>query len=186
MEWALDNTFKDTKIEFEDLDGLSWPKKPAPPQVGPGSPPLEPLFDPGKPSVPMTTYETDWTSPISSPTCCQYSFDRSACQSQPRKLSRSRRVSEISLPRVDVPDPFAFIPIPSGREQELDWQGRAQIGMSIMRPSSVKQVESQSRPFNVLELPPVEDISSIGPPPGLPSPLPGFQPLQGVPFPTQA
>lgn len=187
MEWALDNTFKDIKIEFEDLDGLSWPKKPAPPQADPGSPPLEPLFGPEKPTRPLTVDETRWTSPASSPTCCQCSFDRSTCQSHPRKFSRSRRVSEINFPRLDVSDPFAFVPIPSGREQESDWQKMAQVGASITRPPSVKQVESPSRPFSLLELPPEPevDLSTIGPPPGLPSPRPRSQPSQGIPFPTR-
>ena len=186
MEWALDNTFKDTKIEFEDLDGLSWPGKPALPPANPDSPLLEPLFGLGKPSTPAIIYETGWAGVPSSPACCKCDFDRSACQLHRRKLSRSRRTSEINLnfPRVEVSDPFAFVPIPSEREQELDLQ-RAQIGASIVHPSSVKQVDDQSRPFRLLELPSDEDLSPIGPPPGLPPPDPEFQPRQGVPFPTR-
>lgn len=179
MEWTLDNTFKDTKIEFEDLDGLSWPGKPAPPQTAPNSPALEPLFTPGKHTMPMTIYETSWISPPSSPACCQCDLDRLACQLHARKLSRSRRTSGVTLtfPRVEVSDPFAFVPTPPGLEEESVLQERAQSG-------AAKQTESRPRPFKVLELP-SDDLSSIGPPPGLPSPLPGFQPLQGVPFPAQ-
>jgi len=187
VEWALDNTFKDAKIEFEDLDGLSWPERPAPLQAIPDSPSLEPLFGPGKSSIPVTIYETDWSSVTSSPARCQCGFNRSPCQLHPRKLSRSRRTSEINLPqRADVSDPFAFVPIPSGREEESDLQRTAQFGTTIARPLSVRQVESRSRPFKTLELPPEEDLCSpIAPPPGLPLPLLGFQSLRGVPFPTR-
>lgn len=184
----LDNTFKDTKIEFEDLDGLSWPENPTPSQVNPDLPPLEPLFGLGKPSIQTAIHETGLVG-VPSSTTCQCNFDRSLCQSHPRKLSRSRRTSEINfnLPRVEVPDPFAFVPMPSGQEQESDLPEKVQLGAaSIMRPPSVKQVESQSRPFRVLELPPEVDLSSIGPPPGLPPPRSGFQPVQGIPFPTRA
>ena len=188
MERTLDNTFKDAKIEFEDLDGLSWPKTPKQPLADLESPRLEPLFGPGKgPSVPTTIYETGWISPISSPVSCRCSLDRSTCQSHPRKLSRSRRTSAVSSPRIEASDPFAFVPIPSGREQEMEWQMTAQIGDSVTRPSSVKQVESRPRPFGLVELPSEEDLSSsIGPPPGLPPPRPGSRPPQsGVPFPTR-
>ncbi|KAF9653770.1 hypothetical protein BDM02DRAFT_3125690 [Thelephora ganbajun] len=189
VEWALDNTFKDTKIEFEDLDGLSWPKKHMPPQEDPKYPHLEALFGPGEPSIPTTIYENDWISVPSSPTCCQCGFDRSACQLHPRKLSRSRRTSEISLtfPQVEVPDPFTFIPIPSGWEEESELQKRAQMGESIMRPPSAKRVETQSRPFRLLELPLEEGdvLLSIGPPPGLPPPRSGFQPLEVILFPAR-
>ena len=187
MERTLDDTFKDTKIEFQDLDGLSWPKTPKPPQADSGSPPLKPLFGPGKPSMPTTIYETGRISPISSSASCQCSFDRSACQAHPRTLSRSRRTSEVSFNRVEGPDPFAFVPVPSGREQEMEWQKKAQVGASITRPPSVKYVENQSRPFGMVELPLVEDLTSpIGPPPGLPPPRPGFRlPQGGIPFPTR-
>lgn len=179
MGSTLYRTFKDADIEFQDLDGLSWPEKPAPPQTVPNSPSLEPLSTPGKSVMPMTIYETGWISPPSSPACCQCNFDRSACQLHTRKLSRSRRTSGVTLtfPRLEVSDPFAFVPTPSGLEEESVLQERAQSG-------AAKQTESQSRPFRLLELP-SGDFSPIGPPPGLPSPLPGFQPLQGVPFPTQ-
>jgi len=187
VERALDNTFKDTKIEFEDLDGLSWPDNHTPSQATRDLPPLEPLFGLGKPSIPTTIYETGSVGVPSPANCCQCGSDRSACQLHRRKLSRSRRTSEINLilPRVEVPDPFLSIPIPSGLEQESDLRGRAQFGASMPRPPSVKQVESQSRPFRVLELPSEVDLSSVGPPPGLPPPRSGFQPLQGIPFPTR-
>lgn len=179
MEWALDNTFKDTKIEFEDLDGLSWPGKPASPQTAPNSPALEPLFTPGKHTTPMTIYETSWVSAPSSPACCQCDLDRSVCQLHTRKLSRSRRTSGVTLtfPRVEDPDPFALVSTPSVLEEKSVPQERSQSG-------TAKQTESRSRPFRLLALP-SDEVSSIGPPPGLPSPLPGFQPLRGVPFPTQ-
>ena len=186
MESTLDNTFKDAKIEFEDLDGLSWPKNLTSPQVDLDSPLLEPLFGSGKPFVPTATYETGWTNVTPSPTCCQCDFDRSACQSHPRKLTRSRRTSEVNFPRVEASDPFAFVPIPPGREQEPDQRGWAQVMESIVRPPTAKQVGNQSRPFRLLELPPGDDLSAIGPPPGLPSPRPGFRPPQGVTFPTLA
>ena len=187
VEWALDNTFRDTKIEFEDLDGLSWPKEPTSPKVDPDFPPLEPLFGPGKPSVSTTIYEAGRVSLATTPTCSQCGFDRRACQLHPRKLSRSRRSSEINInfPPVEVSDPFAFVPIPSGQEQELDWQ-RTQVAALITRPPSAKRMGGQPRPFRLLELPPEEDFSSIGPPPGLSPPRPGLQPLQGIPFPTLA
>ena len=187
MERTLDDTFKDTKIEFEDLDGLAWPKTPQPPQVDLGSPPLEPLFGPGKTSMPTTIYETGWISPISSPTSCQGGFDRSVCQPHPRTLSRSRRSSEVSSAPVEASDPFAFVPVPSEREQELEWQKKAQVGASIPRPPSVKFAENRSRPFGLVELPPTEDLTSpIGPPPGLPPPRRGSRPPQsGIPFPTR-
>ena len=189
VERTLDDTFKDAKIEFEDLDGLAWPKTAKQPQDDPGSPPLEPLFGPEKPSIPTIIYETGWISPISSPDSRQHDLDRPTCQSHPRTLSRSRsrRTSEVSSTRVEASDPFAFVPVPCGREQELEWQKKAQVGVSITRPPSVKHVENQSRPFGLVELPPVEDLtSSIGPPPGLPPPRPGFRPPQGgIPFPTR-
>lgn len=186
MESILDHTFKDTKIEFEDLDGLCWPTKPTTPRTVPNSPPLEPLFSPEKSSIPTTIYETGWITTPSSPACCQCGPDRPVCQLHPRKLSRSRRSSEISFsfPRLEVFDPFAFVPMPSGLEEGSDVQEWAQAGASVTCPPPVKQTESQLRPFRLLDLPP-DDPSSIGPPPGLPSPLPGFQPLQGIPFPTQ-
>lgn len=172
-------------MEFEDLDGLCWSTKPTMPQTVPNSPSLEPLFSPGKFSMPTTIYETGWITMPSSPACCQCGPDRSVCQSHPRKFSRSRRSSEISFsfPRFEDSDPFAFVPMPSGPEEESDVQEWAQTGTSVTCPSPVKETESQLRPFRLLELPP-DDLSSIGPPPGLPSPLPGFQPPQGIPFPT--
>ena len=187
MEWALDNTFKDAKIEFEDLDGLSWPNNSTPPQTAPNSPPLEPLFSPGKPSIPITIYEAGWISAPSSPACCQCGLDRPACQLHPRRLSRSRRTSEINLtfPRIEDPDPFAFVPMISGPEEQSDVRERGQTGASVTCPPSVKQTEGELRPFRLLELPPEGDLSSIGPPPGLPPPRPRFRPSQGIPFPTQ-
>jgi len=184
---TLDNTFKDTKIEFEDLDGLSWPKKPTPPQAEPSSPPLEPLFGPGKPGIPTTIYETGWINAPPSPACCQCGSNRSACPLHARKLSRSRRSSDINFtfPQATLYDPFAFIPVIPGEEEETDPQERTQTGVSIVRPPSAKNTERQSRPFKMLELPPEVDPSSIGLPPGLPPPRQGLQPLQGIQFPTQ-
>lgn len=186
---TLEDTFKDTKIEFEDLDGLSWPRKPTPPPTRAPSPPLEPLFGLGKPVI----YETDWTTPTPSSPCCQCGSQRSACQVHPRRLTRSRRSSAISLPRVGTSDPFAFVSMPSGREQELDWQMEDYdpAEESVAHPPSLKRSRSRARPFGLVDLPPVEGLSlslgpllGLGPPPGLPPPLAGFEPPQGVPFPT--
>jgi hypothetical protein len=187
VERVLGNTFKDIKIEFEDLDGLSWPENSTPSQANHDLPPLEPLLGPGKASIQTTIHETGLVGDPSSPTCCKCNSDRSACQLHRRKLSRSRRTSEINLnlPRVEVINPFAFVPIPSGREEGSDLRGGDQLGALTMRPPSAKQAESQSLPFRVLELPPEVNVSSIGPPPGLPPPRRGLQPLQGVPFPTR-
>ena len=184
MELTLDNTFKDTKIEFEDLDGLSWPKKSTPPQATPDFSTLDPLFSPGKPSIHLTIYETGWISTPSSPAFCQGDFDRQVCQLHPRKLSRSRRTSEIkfTFPRVEVHDPFACLSVSSGPE-ESGVQESDQTGALETRPPRATQTESQLRPFKLLELPPM-DLSSIGTPPGLPSPLPSSQLTQGIPFPT--
>lgn len=190
MEQTLDKTFKDTKVEFEDLDGLSWPKKSTPPQVErPNSPPLEPLFGPGEQDIPTTIYETGRINvPPSPAACCQCGFDRSACGLHARRLSRSRRSSSINLTPPKFPvlesDPFAFVPVPSEQEEGTDLQERDQSGALMMRPPSAKQTEGQPKPFRVLELPPEENLSQIGPPPGLPSPRRGLQPLQGIPFPT--
>lgn len=158
------------------------------------TPPLEPLFGPEKPDMPTIIYETGCINVPQSPACSTCSSDRSACRLHARKLSRSRSIPDISLtfPQFDDPDPFAsdpfaFVPLPPGQEEKSDLQEGTQTGVSAIRPPSAKQAERQSKPFRLLELPADEDgLSSIGPPPGLPSPRERRQSLEGIRFPTQA
>ena len=191
VELTLETTFRDTKVEFEDLDGLYWPNKPTPPMTNPpNSPSLGPLFSPGDLRIPTTIYDTDWDwvdiAPPS-PASCKCSIDRSACKLHARKLSRTRRCSDVNLafprPPASVPDPFSRETVNSVWEEEWLLEKKTEAEALTMRHPLVKQAEGEQRPFKLLELPPLVDLSSLGPPPGLPPPIEGLQPLQGIPFP---
>lgn len=187
----LRDTFCNVEFEFQDLDGLAWSTKPTPPSAEPrSSRPEYPVYqeDPGSHLEPLFSREehtiftlspgSNWVNLPPSPGHCLYSPGRPGRHSHSRKLSRSQRVAEFSftLPEDGVVDPF--ISTPSVQEtlysQEREWFEK-------------QYVRGRLPAFELLELPQEHaggdegresSAVTVGPPPGLPSPRPSFQPVE--------
>lgn len=194
-------------VEPQDLDGLPWQKEttsskvedhplPSKPTSSEAEEPdlLGPVFGTGD-TVPAPLLESEWIGVPSTPTCRTVGLGRPESQlSRQRKLSRSSRTFDINFTgsqEAGDPNPFEFVPVPSGSEEESDLWGNKKGEASIWRPPPAK------RAFKTQELPPLDgycvnevsgfQVIAIGPPPGLPSPRPSSQPLESsVPFPTKS
>ncbi|KAF9788182.1 hypothetical protein BJ322DRAFT_1018801 [Thelephora terrestris] len=201
VEQKLNATFQGMKCSFEDLDGLRRRKKTTQPQVEKQSPPsdptsleakefeftLEPLFGSEGGLGQASILGGGWMNePIATPTRRTGDLDRSQPRLPPRqrKLSRSSRSFEVDIPssqRAEDPNPFAFVSVTYGEEEEWHIEDKEDLAASIWRFPSPKNEQNRPGPFETLELPPEADDDCLDdgwelmavatePPPGIPSP----------------